>query len=140
MKTLCLAVGGLLVLLAAVGCAGSPVRPQSELGQTLLSAYQRSVSVQGVSASVQETVRSGTDPVTGAAGSVILWFAQRTGQMRLTVADSSTTVTAIRVKDSFYQGDARTDPAKHAQDLVSAGRRDPGKLPQIQTPDWTHSS
>jgi hypothetical protein len=129
------AAGGLLVLLAVAGCAGPrSVQPQSELGRTLLAAYEHSVSVQGVAASVQETLRSGTEPVAEGTGSMALWFAEHAGQTRLTMEDSSTTVTAIRVNDRFYQGDTRSDPAKNAQDLVSVGRQDPSRLPQIRTP------
>ncbi len=126
--------GGAVLLLLATGCAYGQAgpEPQATLGETVLGAYERTVSTQGVAASVEETVQSGTDPVVQASGSSVLWFSERAGEIQLTIGGTTDSINAVRIGDKFFQGPTPSALAKNELNLAEG--QHPEKLPQIVSP------
>lgn len=129
------AAGGLAVIFLTAGCAGVSNTPDvhTATGRTLLSAYQKVVATNGLSASLTELVESGTDPIAEGQGTTDLWFGSRSGETRLTV-DTTATVVALRTSDEFYEGKTASTVGANRQDLSTTAREDPQSMPEIQAP------
>lgn len=134
MRPLRIAAGGLVPVLAA-GCAYGTATPSArqQVLDLVRDARQRTTALAAASADVTETVQSGTDPVAQGKGTATWEFPRGTGEMRLTV-DGRTTVVAVRVKNTFYEGRSRQSLAGTGRDLVRVGGQNPGAMPQIQAP------
>jgi len=134
-----LTVAVLVLLPLAAGCAYNATVEQSEvqqIGQMLLGAYEASTSVPGVVVDVSQTAQSGMDPIAEAKGSYFLWFERQIGQSILTIRDieGSTSLVVVRAGPSFYSATTQSKLAESRMNLISVGQRDPGNLPQIQSP------
>ena len=123
---------------ALAGCAAYPTTATSDVPSqvehTVRAAYLGTTARPAVDANVTVTVRSGVDTIATGTGTADLWFTGTRGRTTLSVDDATghTSVTAVRIGPSLYEGDTPAHVAAGRHDLVTQSASDPRDLPQIQ--------
>ncbi|WP_152626706.1 hypothetical protein [Streptacidiphilus carbonis] len=124
-----------MAVFLAAGCASSPTMPTAtqQVHSTLLSAYHRTTALSATTASVNETVESGTDPVETAQGAVTLEFSRKRGETQLTI-NNTDKVVVLRAGDIFFEAKTQSGLNGTGQNLIQVGRQSPQAMPQVQAP------